>query len=180
MWAHWDGDYMLTQDEIAQEVGIAGTTNLANPYDVERAVGVFTGSMGYLEKRHWLEPGAEGDIIASTIQGIEYSTPAILPVDSGLHTILIKGYEWKEKNEKPFAIRAFYHDPDGEDDEDIPAYLLMYMFDPAPDYWAILGWEYFVWDGAFGHDMFVLRGGTYYGGPSYYNPKDLDLSHLED
>jgi hypothetical protein len=99
MWAHWDGYYALSQDTIAQEVGIYGTGWLANPYDVERAVGIFTNSMGYLERRSWVEPGAEGDIIASTIEAIKHSTPSILPIDMGRHTILIKGYEWYEKNE---------------------------------------------------------------------------------
>jgi hypothetical protein len=181
MWAEWDGNMSLTQNQIAQEVGIAGTSYLANPYDVERAVGVFTNSMGYLEIRNWLELGAEGDIIASTIEGIKYSTPSIIPINYGLHTILMKGYEWTEKDEKPFAIRAYYHDPyNNMHDRNVPASLLLFEFDPAPDYWAILGWEYFVWNGAFGHDMFVLQGGTYYGGPSYYNPKNLDLTQLEN
>jgi hypothetical protein len=93
----------------------------------------------------------------------------------------MKGYEWQEKNEKPYAIRAFYHDPyNNQDNQNVPAYLLMFMYDPAPDYWAILGWEWFVWSGILGHDGFVLKGGTYYGGPSYYNPKNLDLTQLEN
>jgi hypothetical protein len=74
MWAEWDGYMTLTQDEIAQEVGIYGIGSLANPYDVERAVGIYTNSMGYLARKPW-EPGAEGDMIASTIEGIKFSTP---------------------------------------------------------------------------------------------------------
>ena len=97
------------------------------------------------------------------------------------HAVLIKGHEWKEKKvtEEPVAIRAYYHDPYGNQNVDISANVLRDYFEPAPwDYWVILGWREFLDNGVFGHDMFVLMGGTYYGGPSYYNPKGLDISQL--
>jgi len=40
---------------------------------------------------------------------------------------------------------------------------------------VIVGWPHFILDGMIGHDLFVMRGGTYYGGPSYYNPKNLNI-----
>jgi hypothetical protein len=37
----------------------------------------------------------------------------------------------------------------------------------------LLGYDWYVNNGITGHDNFVLRRGTYYGGPSIYDPKGL-------
>ncbi len=177
MWARWDDNHAVTQNQIAQEVGISPNGYLASPYHLESAVPLFTHSIGYLERRSFWDLGVEGDMIAAAIEGIKWDTPAIMPVDDGDHVILLKGFEWIEKpDKKPFAIRAMYHNPAGENNREISASLLQANFAPAPDYWLILGDRSFVWNGEIGHDLFVMKGGTYYGGPSDYNPKKLDTS----
>ena len=175
MWAHFDG-WEVAQDSIASYVGITPGSYAANPYQLERAVGAYTGAYGYLERREFWEPGAQGDLISSTIEGLKYCVPSIMPF-SGNHAVLIKGSEWNEKTDgSPLAKRIYLHDPNNLPSQNISADELTRRFIPCPfDYWVIVGWEDFILNGIIGHDTFVLMGGTYYGGPSYYNPKDLDL-----
>ncbi len=79
------------------------------------------------------------------------------------------------------AIKAYYHDPTGAPNQTISALALDYAFDPAPySYWVILGYSDYVDAGIDGHDTFVLRRGTYYGGPSNYDPKDLNPEIIID
>jgi len=48
------------------------------------------------------------------------------------------------------------------------------MFSTASEVRIIfLGDEYFYIMGVGGHDEFVFRKGTYYGGPAIYDPKEL-------
>jgi hypothetical protein len=176
MWAHYDGR-LTTQDNIAYYMGMVPYEDYVSPYELERAVGNFTNSEGYLARKDGWQPGAQGDLIAATIEGIKYGVPSIMPFQ-GDHVVLIKGYKWREKADgTPFAIRVYYHDPNDYPDQNIPANDLLALFVPAPfDYWVIVGRSEFADNGVFGHDIFVLMGGTYYGGSAYYNPKGLDLT----
>ncbi len=103
----------------------------------------------------------------------------------GWHSVLIKGYKWKEveyidddgcRNTKPKAIYAQVHDPDALPNDILSFNVLKFAFCPAPNsYWVVLGFEDYAYEGIFGHDTFVMRRGSYYGGPSDYNPKDLNI-----
>lgn len=178
MWAHLEHNE-VSQTEIASFIDLVPMDPGASPYDLERAVYTYTQWTAYFAKISDGVPGAQGDLISSTIEAVKYCVPSIMPFYFGDHAVLIKGYEWMEKADgTPYAIRCFYHDPDGNvgPNQDISAYVLKTFFRPAVfDYWVILGDEEFLINGIFGHDSFVMQGGTYYGGPAVYNPKGLDL-----
>jgi hypothetical protein len=181
MWAHFDG-WLVSQADIAKELDLEPTDSMTNPYELEMAVGMYTLSFGYLARKHVTELGGQGDLISASIEGVRQNVPSIMPLYAGLHTALVKGYEWNEKPDgRPYAITAYVHDPWNGEDLEKPANIFMGEFDPAPFYyWVILGWEDFLDDGSFGHDTFVMMGGTYYGGPAVYNPKNLDITPMEN
>jgi len=172
MWADLDG-VLVTQTTIANYLGVVGSMT-PNPYELETGVGHFTCSPGWLERRPWDDPGAQGDLIAASITGIKYGIPSIMPFYNGDHAVLIKGYEWREENGKPVALSCWLNDPRGYENQKISASKLAAYFECFPyDYWVIVGYPEFVWEGIAGHDAFVAAGGTYYGGPLKYDPKDI-------
>ena len=46
-------------------------------------------------------------------------------------------------------------------------------------YWVIIAFPDFLDDGIEGHDEFVMAGGTYYGGPVYYDPKGINPNPID-
>jgi Papain-like cysteine protease AvrRpt2 len=183
MWAHYDNLQTITQSQIAAYVGIdPNACSGTDPYELLYAVGAYTLSYGWMENKVLTELGVQGDMIASAIEGICHSVPSIFPLDFCSHAVIARGFEWTENTDgKPLAIRVIFNDPADGRRRDVNASAFMLRYDPDPNtfhYWVILGWEDFVWGGINGHDIFVMLGGTYYGGPSYYNPKNLDLSQL--
>ncbi|NIM16125.1 MAG: hypothetical protein GTO45_29330 [Candidatus Aminicenantes bacterium] len=169
MWADFDG-WLVTQAEIASYLGIVGNL-YASPYDLERGVGAYTASPGWLERREWDEPGGQGELVAASITGIKYGVPSIMPFGGGTHAVLIKGYEWREEDDIPIALACWYHDPNGIVNRKISAAQLSNYFDCFPaDYWVIVGDYDFVLEGINGHFAFIAAGGTYYGGPQTYDP----------
>jgi hypothetical protein len=175
MWADLDGIQIPLLD-IAGDIGIAPNDRGASPDELLCVIGTYTHSEGYLAIKDSDEPGAQGDLISSTIEGIKYCVPSIMPFTWGEHAVLIKGYEWREKGDgTPYAIRCYYHDPNNRPSQNISAYALGLNFSASFfRYWVLLGRPEFLINGTFGHDSFVIQGGTYYGGPSVYNPKNLD------
>lgn len=171
MWAHWDGD-LVSQQEIADYVAFSGSGT--NPVELEKGVGNYTCSPGWIAALPWDFPGAQGDLIAAAIRGIDAWVPAIMPYWAD-HAILVFGFKWKvDANGKPLAILVHYHDPNGAPDQKRTAQELAYFFQPALyNYWVVLGYEDFYSDGVAGHESFILNGGTYYGGPNPYDPKGL-------
>lgn len=171
MWAAKDG-ITATQQEIANYIGM-GVCGV-NPMLLERGVAHFTCSEGYLALKSIWEPGAQGDLISATITGVKYGIPSIMPffVD---HTVLIKGYKYREDIPgKPIAIEAYYHDPNRNPNQRRTAAQLSSNFDPSGStYWVLVGFPDLMDMGIDGHNAFILSGGTYYGGPSYYDPKGL-------
>lgn len=102
--------------------------------------------------------------------------PSIMPFYEE-HAVIIKGYKWHEDSTgRPIAEKVCYHDPIQSRGPNITilAGALDAAFVPAPfKYWVIVGDRSFIPDGIYGHDTFVLKGGIYYGGTSFYDPKGL-------
>ncbi len=169
MWAEYNGIY-VTQQAIANFLGISGET--VSPYLLDQGVAYFSGSQGYLEFRPFDELDAQGDLIGATICGIQENIPSIMPF-YGNHAVLIKGYKWHEDlYGRPIADRAYYHDPDDLPNQNITAGTLESAFIPCPfNYWVIVGYPSFVPEGREGYNVFILEGGTYYGGSSNRDPQ---------
>lgn len=172
MWAHLD-NRPISQNEIAQFINAHPVWGCP-PTSIEYGVGEFTCSEGAYVHKSEHEPGAQGDLIAMTITGIECGTPSIMPFHED-HAIIIRGHQWREdENGRPIAIRAYHHDPNNIPDTSISASLLKNFFQPSPsDYWIVVAYPDYQFDGISGHNQFILLGGTYYGGPSIYDPKGL-------
>jgi hypothetical protein len=179
MWSDFD-NVNASQTHIANFLGLTPNGSGADPYDLESAVGNYTGSPGHLASRPYNMPGGQGDLISSTISGIKHSVPSIIPWD-GDHVVLIRGHEWKEKaNGTPFAIRIFFHDPNNRPSQNYTVgEFSRHFLEDVFLYWVIVGREEFDIKGTMGHDIFVQMGGTYYGGPAYYNPKNLNIDPPE-
>lgn len=174
MWSHYEGYTSVTQNEIANELGIEpGET--APPHLIAQGVQYFTDTSGFFALRFDTGEGAQGDLIAATEKSIRENDPAIMPFGQ-THTVLIIGYKWQDdENDRPIAEKAWYHDPRGGlNNESVSIGTLKTYFEPAPDdYWVILASEWYFDEGPDRHDAFVLEGGTYYGGPLHYDPKGL-------
>ena len=174
MWAHYDGCY-YSQESIANFIGTwpCGTP----PYDVVEGVRFFTFSWGYLAYKYDSVPGAQGDLMGACIEGIEDGTPSMMPFYNGSHSVLVTGFEWHYENNRPIAELMYFNDPDpwvGEPDAQSADDIKDFYFTPHANlYYVILGDEFYYNNGIEGHDDFVLRLGTYYGGPSIYDPKGL-------
>jgi hypothetical protein len=179
MWSDFD-NVNASQTLIANFLGITPNGGGAGPQDLVSAVGQYTASPGHLATRPWNLPGAQGDLIGSTVEGTKHSVPSIIPYNVD-HAVLAIGHKWREKADgTPFAIDIHYHDPYAGAYRRKSLGAFSNNFLPSTfSYWVILGQEDFELDGTMGHDIFVLRGGTYYGGPAYYNPKNLDLDPPE-
>ena len=177
MWADRDGD-CPDQYLIASTIGVSAGG--AYPDDIIEGLNAFTFCpWPKLAIRCWTEPDAQGDLLAGAIRGIEQNYPAVVPFYDGTHAVIVRGFEWHENLEtgKPVAEVMFYHDPDpweGPDQALVANMLLDYYFTPvAGDYWIILALPSFVEDGINSHIQFIQAGGTYYGGPSIYDPKGI-------
>ena len=174
MWAHYAQYYPLpSQLEIANFLDISPGQTVP-PEDLEWAVYAFTNTQGHFAYREFYEAGAQGDLIAASIYGVDDRNPSIMPFNEN-HAVLIKGYQWREDEfGKPFAINVHFHDPYGNPNQTETADYLKRVFQPAPFvYWVVLAYPHYEDRGVSGHDAFVLAGGTYYGGPLVYDPKNI-------
>jgi len=165
MWA-LHGGALWSQQEIATYLGGLGSYG-AEPRMVERAVGVYTCSTGWLEQTDAFDYQGKRDLIASTICGIEYGTPSIIPVDGGSHVVLIVGHKWYEQSDgRPVAVNVWIHDPWTKVPyEMLSSIELNRRFDCGlSQLWAIVGESAFIWEGIDGHEAFIEAGGLYYPG----------------
>ncbi|MCX6580874.1 MAG: hypothetical protein NT166_11915 [Candidatus Aminicenantes bacterium] len=168
MWAEYNG-ICVSQQEIAAYLGIG--CEFVSPYLLDQGVANFTGSQGYLAIGSIFDPDAQGNLIGATISGIKEYIPAIMPFN-GNHAVLIKGYKWHEDaNGRPIADKAYYHDPDDLPNQIITAGELESTFVARPSYWVIVGYPSLVPEGREGYNVFILEGGTYYGGSSNRDPQ---------
>ncbi|UCH94434.1 MAG: hypothetical protein JSV88_29760 [Candidatus Aminicenantes bacterium] len=174
MWAEYDTGFLYPQSEIAGYIGV-GAGGI-DPYSVRDGVNYYTFSQGYVAYRYLYEPGAPGDLISACIEGIKEHVPAIMPFYGASHAILVIGFEWHEDVDRPIAEVMYYHDPDEYwgSNISITGSELEFNFTPIVGiYYVIVGDSWFDMYGTIGHDNFVIRRGTYYGGPSFYDPKGL-------
>ncbi|MCP4157981.1 MAG: hypothetical protein GY757_60295 [bacterium] len=183
MWSEYDwGAYIAftDQESIADALGI-GDEHVA-PRTLETGISEFTNSMGYLAVRRIFEDGAQGDLIAAMITGIDDRVPSIIPFMDEDHAALVKGAKWKEdiiivedeRRTRPLAISITVHDPRSGKNITSTADLFRWRFMISNlNYWTILGDEDYLDIGTNDHNTFVRRLGTYYGGPMLYDPKDL-------
>ena len=108
------GSYVDSFETALAEYTGAGFDK-ASPLELLVGVGSYTASEGHLATRYWDEPGAQGDLISATINGILDYTPSIMPFYSGTHAVLIKGYKYhKDEYGRPIAEKVHFHDPDNE------------------------------------------------------------------
>ncbi len=183
MWSEYDwGAYIVYNDQesIAEALGVGD--GFVAPRTLESGVSEFTNSMGYLAIRRIFEDGAQGDLIAAMIAGIEDQVPSIIPFMEEDHAGLVKGARWKneiivvedERRTRPLAISITAHDPRDGANIVSGANLFRWRFMISNlNYWAILGDEDYLDIGSNDHDTFVRRFGSYYGGPMIYDPKNL-------
>lgn len=174
MWALFDG----IPCTLSQIVSWTGAWPCGVPPLVVRdAIGFFTFSQGYCAVEYDSTPGAQGDLMGACIEGIKDRVPAIMPFYEGSHAVLVTGFEWHEDaNGKPIGEVIFYSDPDGYIGKtfEIVANIEDFYWTPTSGlYYVLLGCGCYVNNGVIGHDDFVLREGTYYGGPTVYDPKGL-------
>lgn len=172
MWADYQG-FCPEQDDIADYLG--ASSGGLYPHQIVDGVHVFTSSWGFLARRQ-IEPGAQGDLIAGAITGIKRGVPSIMPFEEGIHTVIVRGFEWDEVDNRPIAEVMYYNDPNPWVAETaIMAFQLeTHYFTPAQnEYYVILASQSEYEDGILGHNNFVLSGGTYYGGPTFYDPKGI-------
>jgi len=174
MWALFDG-IPCTQAQVVSWTG-AWPCGVP-PLRVVEAIGFFTLSPGYAAWKYDSEPGAQGDLMGACIEGIKDRVPAIMPFEGGSHAVLVTGFEWHEDaNGKPIGEVIYYNDPDGYVGKwyETVSYIENNLWTETNGlYYVLLGCEWYVDPGEMGHDGFVLRRGTYYGGPPIYDPKGL-------
>lgn len=169
MWALYDGNTIITQDEIARRVG-APTL----PSQVQYGVGLYTDSPGYL----FVGAGTEyyqDRMLSMSVAAFLNNRPTIIPVHEGDHAVIMIGYTYHYvDNNIPIADKFWLRDPNGierygariaefKSDWFLPDSLdrLLRIILPASDY-VSLGDE--------GYITFLDMGGSYSGGPTIYEP----------
>jgi hypothetical protein len=184
MWRQYDGLLPdLTQDQIGGliNVGELGTS----PASVVAGVCVLTNSdNAEMVAIHDYLPGAQGDLVSACIEGVDNYVPSIMPFYYGFHAVVFVGYKGRTLKEdgSPLAKYVYINDPETiyAKERITFADLKDFYFTPVDfDYYVILGDPSFFTYGTIGHDQFVWNLGTYYGGPSVYDPKgilDIDPS----
>jgi len=168
MWAWYDGNVSVTQNDIVNRVGNAPLY----PNQVLLGVRVFTRSIGYLCEHYANEYYQDEELSMSVAAALD-GRPSIIPVKNGTHAIISIGYKFHFDSEgRPIADYIYYHDPAYG-----PGYSLgaatfkAFEFTPANGWYRIiLDNYYYVGQGRSGYQEFLSRGGTYYGGPRDYRP----------
>lgn len=177
MWAMWDGydESLIPQDLIADNMEINYYGNGVIPENIEEGVGMFTDSSGYMK----VEPPTnfgQDDCIAGCIASIKDFRLAIVPFKRGTHAVLAFGYKWHYDGIRRVADIMYYHDPDnlvGPNKTVVGVKLKTEKFLPdtiRASYWVVIGRFKNSTDGTSGYNVFITEGGTFYGGPTNYDP----------
>jgi hypothetical protein len=168
MWGAYDGVY-VDQATIASDVGAP-----TNPYDAAHGVDLYTHSIGFVEMEEAISESKQDLCIAYSIACVDDTVPSIIPFNSGLHAILANGFDWHpETDGRPIADYMRYHDPDPNygPNLEIPGSYLKSQFTPANGmYYVVTGMRLYGDWGLSGYAAFLMKNGTYYGGPALYNP----------
>ena len=181
MWAILDGadDTEITQDFIADQISFGYFGNGVIPENIVECIEMFTNSFGHIA----LEPPTnlgQDECLAGCIASIKDFRPAIVPFFRGVHAVLAFGYRWHYDSGKRIADKMYYHDPNGNvgPDRVLPALDLKLNhftnISNPPCYWTIVARRRNRDDGILGYNIFISEGGTFYGGPSNYNPLSYD------
>jgi hypothetical protein len=134
---------------------------------------MFTYSIGFLEMEEATSESKQDLCIAYSIACVEDHVPSIIPFNKGRHAVLAKGFDWHPED-RPIADFMRYHDPDDPDHPnlEITGGYLKSQFTPANGmYYVITGMKLYGDWGLTGYAQFIIRNGTYYGGPVNYNPE---------
>lgn len=178
MWALFDGadESEITQDFIADNINFGYYGNGVIPEDIRYGVEIFTDSAGYLVQQPPDNFGQDR-CIAGCIASIKDFRLSIVPFNHGYHAVLGFGYQWHYEGGQRVADKMYYHDPNpavGPDRVLSAAEIKVDHFTPVsnpPCYWVVIGRYKNKVDGFDGYSTFLAEGGTYYGGPSVYDPR---------
>jgi len=177
MWAWYQGYTNVTQPQIANYIGV--TTFGAYPDMIVQGIERFTASLGFLVEYKNTNLGQDC-CIAACIAAIKDFTPSIMPFYGGTHGVLVIGYTWHYENKIRIADDMEYHDPNpemGPNKNLTPIGLKTGAFWTVKNkYMAIVGRRLQLRNGLDGYNTFIAEGGTFYGGPSNYNPLTFNFS----
>lgn len=181
MWAMYDGadESEIPQDFIADNMDINYYSSGVEPEKIEDAVDMFTNAYGYMKIASSTNYGQD-QCIAGCIASIKDFTLSIVPFNRGTHAVLAFGYKWHYDAGVRVADKMYYHDPDGDAGADLVVYAHTLKFQKfLPDsrrgyYWTIIARRKNSTDGDNGLNIFINEGGTFYGGPSTYDPFTFD------
>jgi hypothetical protein len=178
MWREYDNRVPnFSQQEIGAALDVKPYG--LDPDVVANGVCVFTNSVAAdLKILHDYEPGAQGDLVSACIEGVRNNVPSIMPFYWGTHSVLFIGYKGLSETPegRPLAKFVYVNDPEvsfGSERISFGDLKDFYFSSVDMYYYVILADLYFFGWGTIGHDQFVWSRGTYYGGPSVYDPKGL-------
>jgi hypothetical protein len=177
MWAEYD-NYSPTQQYIADIIGWTG----ANPHSIADGVSIFTNATG-LDRYY---PGSEyyqGVAISCQVFSVDDNVPSISIVNSGVHAVIIIGFNWTELSTgRPRADGVYFHDPlysAGEETYQTAGNWKQWWFTTynGTEFAFILGYPRYADEGETGYIDFLAAEGTYYGGPEDYDPEKPPLMY---
>jgi hypothetical protein len=143
--------------------------------DIAAGVTYYTNSAGYLLEYENGDEVSQDLCISACIASIKDYRLALVPFKRGRHVVLAYGYKWHyDSNKRRVADVMHYHDPDNKPYQTVSgAMLKLYKFQydlNRNSYWTIVGHKKYETEGTAGYRKFLEEGGTYYGGPSDYQP----------
>lgn len=179
MWSQYDGrSPMPTQREIYDYVGSYSPLGYVLRENIKYGVTRFTNSHGVLYEESPTNVGQDA-CIAACIASIKDFRPAIMPFYGGRHAVLVIGCRWHYENKRRVADSISFHDPQsGANIIKSAAELkeIFFNFDVNDGiFWVVLGDDKDIDDGWSGYMTFIEEGGTYYGGPTRYNPYQMSI-----
>lgn len=169
MWALYDGNTIITQDEIARRVGVPTL-----PSNIVYGVWLYTNSPGFLFVGNGTEY-FQDRILSMSIAAFQKNRPSIIPVYDGEHAITMIGYKYHTSSDnRPIADKVWFHDPNGLNKYSTSISDFKYNWF-TPDWLngllrIILPDDEFVASGDDGYSIFLDLGGSYSGGPTLYEP----------
>lgn len=165
MWAWYEGNTYLTQDEIAPYTGWYGAT----VYTIANGVTRFTSRTGFAAL-YFNSNDQQDAAMSAQVAAIKNGVPSISIVQDGFHSVIVIGFQWTELSDgTPRADYIKFNDPALSDSLRVGAWSwkTRYFF-PNPvsnKYEIVLTSPSYIYDGEDGHQEFKARDGTYYGDP---------------
>jgi len=165
MWAWYEGNTYLRQDEIAPYTGWHGAT----VYTIASGVTQFTSRTGFAAF-YFNSNDQQDAAIATQVASIRNGVPSISIVYDGTHAVIVIGFQWTELSDgTPRADWVKFNDPARSDSNKISAWYWKnrYFFPNSTSgkYEIVLSSPSYIYDGEDGHQEFKARDGTFYGDP---------------